>query len=322
MENTTVPLNAYLKKYNTKKEFERGLIILDVLDYINPSIPQEKRLMVVFVFSKIQKTFSFFKHHSADDNENELKKIDSLYNNLDDDLKFYLSLSYLPMRSYYYYSLSNFKLAADDLESLIHNSNIILKNNLKLKTLINSEQLLNLFRVNFTSKEFIKADYYASKLIMYSIYNAQSELINGFDIVNVDNRFQWTSNIVDSIFIRYLQEGNLIKLINLIDTETSYKSDMSFHLGFKFLKAYYSNNYRKAKEYALMLLKNTDDEILPDIMLCTILSKLEEILSIENIIDLDDFKKIFHSFVIEKTNNNEKIQNVFFLKNNELIVKA
>ncbi|WP_060874103.1 hypothetical protein [Myroides odoratus] len=303
MSDIDTLVKKYLKKDEKSKDFERGLIFIEMLDFINSFIPNEKRLLIIYMFSRIQETFRFFKDRSNMDNENELEKINNLYRYLDEDIKFYLSIFYLPMRAYYYYSISNFKLSLEDLESCMVNSHIILNGNSRLEALFKCEQVLNKFRVYFNLGDLENAKIYAIDLIMCSVYNKGNNTTKNLEIRDIEYRFYWTSHIVESIFIKYLNEHNISDLIMSIDMDMNYQENKSFHTGFKFLKSYYSGNYNDAKKYIIGLFEISNEDILPDVFLCTILSKLEKIMMIDNNNDLDSCIDTIHAFISRKIKN-------------------
>ncbi|MGG5506816.1 MULTISPECIES: hypothetical protein [unclassified Myroides] len=315
MDNTAFLLEKYLQKNEPLKNIERGFIFLEILDFINSLIPSKKRVLMIYTFSKIQKTFLLFKNNSNRKSEADLQEMDRLYDSLDNELKFYLSLSYLPMRAYYYYSISNFKLASYDIENCIKNANVILKGNLKLETLLKGEQILNLFKVYFRSKDFQTANSLAIELILYSVYNKEGRLLKQYDVGNIESSFYWTSHIVDAILLKYLAEDKLRDLMIQIELKSNNDDNSVFHLGFSFLKLYYEENYMEAKLCIIDLFESPVQNILPDIMLCTILSKLELILMKNNDCTFKDCQNIIHSFIKNRTQDKQHIEHVLLTMN-------
>lgn len=316
MDNTIAVLKKYIEKNKTEIKFERGLIFLNVLDHIDILIPNKKKVVMIYAFSKIQKSFlQLKKNRYHESRKNDLKQIDKLYDSLEANIRFNLSLVYLPMRAYYYYSIYNFEMAIQDLECCIENSNVILKGNLELETLLKTEQILNLFKVYFQSKDFKKANNLAVELIQYSIYNKESNLLKQYDVRNINNSFYWISHIVESIFLKYLEEDNLKELINQIDSKRNEKTNLVFHLSFYFFKLYYSENYEEAEECALELLKLPVQNTLPDIMFCTILSKLEIVLMKVDKYNYKNCRHIIHRCIKNKTQDKKYIRQVLLKMN-------
>lgn len=312
MDNVVLLLKKYLEKEEDSTEFERGLVFLDVLDFISSVVSKDKRALMVFTFSKIQKTFLSFKEESSIDKERELIEVEDLYDSLDVDLQFYLSISYLPMRAYYYYSILNYQLALNDLKKCIDNSHIILKENLKLETLVKCEQILNMFKVYLKSGDTENANIYAKELIIFSVYNTEIQLLKKFDIGNIKVNFYWTSHIVDSIFTQYLLYNSLEDLINLIDVSTIYEDNITFHFGLIFLKAYYKGNFIEAKKYVEILFKISHNNILPDVFLYAILSKLELMLHRDNEVFFLDYQCVKNNFIAKSMSKNKKLVQVVF----------
>lgn len=319
MEDVLLIIKSYLEKKKPVKKFQTGFIFLSVLEYIEGSITNKKRFKLVFLFSEIEKTFSFIRKNTVEESKLKLNKTKTLYDSLDKDLKFYLSLSYLPMSSYYHYCISDFSSAVKDLEIFFENSKIILDDNPKLKTLAIAEQQLNLFRIHFSNDDVHLTNQNALDLIMFALYGHTNELLEESNIQNIEDKYYWKAHILDSIFRRYLydcnNENNLIRFILLLEKTITFDLSDPFYLGVRLLKEYYNYNDTEVKKFSLLLFKNTKAEILPNIFLYIILYKFGKIISINHNTFYYDYFRIANEFIKNKIINKNNSSYIILLEN-------
>lgn len=101
-----------LNSIKRRESFNRDHIFYDIINLIKNKVTSQEKLWIIYVFSEIEKVLSVLKIDTEMD-EKQINKIDEIYSNLDEKLKYFLSLSYYPMKALYYFQKKEFDYSID-----------------------------------------------------------------------------------------------------------------------------------------------------------------------------------------------------------------
>lgn len=304
-----------------RKSFNRDHIFYDIIELIKNKVSVQQKLKIIYTFSEIEKTLSNLK--GGDKNyEFQIRKIDSIYYKLDDELKHYLSLSYYPMKALYHFEKKELDSSIDCLKKFFDNSTSILGTNNSLLNLACGEQYLNLFRIYVASnneKGVIKCSSNLMLLCHYKILISDSDetiatnkkFVNSFNNFEENEYLFWKVYHTDNIFKRFITkpDDNLLQRIvsEILSNMSEVKNDF-FYNSLKSLDSYYKNANTDSINYFLNSLNYFDER--SDALFYINIKKIDSMFSnlgIQN----ERFKNICNDFIsnnLIKINNQTKVE--------------
>lgn len=237
----------------SKRTFNRDHIFFNVLQLLKSKVNSVQQVQVIYIFSEIEKALSMIRKNDLSC-DTQIEKIDNIYLNLDDNLKNHLGISYYPMKALQFYHKNEFEKAIESLNNFFKLSDLILKEDLVLKNLANSEQKLNLFRVYSNQKNNKDSFHEAKKLLLFCnfglIEDGDRLIFSNIDSLKKENNeFNlWRKYHTESIFRRFINNNinfellkQYINMFNIIEIENF---DDYFSNSIKSLYYYFNNDLK------------------------------------------------------------------------------
>lgn len=248
-----VKLDHTLKNLEKRKSFNRDHIFYDMLELIKSKVSASERLKIIYTFSEIEKALTLLKSKNGNI-EFQISKVDSIYLNLDDNLKHYLSLSYYPMKALQYFDIKEYNKAIAHLNFFFDNAKTILGENAMLLNLASGEQYLNLFRIFYDSEnedETITTALNLMLLCHYKILTKNDKWCTESKFVELSEYDEseylfWKIYHTDSVFKKFISKENvalLKKMVHKMLSEISPKDNDFFYYSLKSLDLFYNENY-------------------------------------------------------------------------------
>lgn len=276
--------------------FNRNHIFYDILNSIKKQITSEKKLNLIFLFSEIEKALTLLKEKK--DYTSQVKKVENLYKECDNEVQYNLRLSYHPMIALYYFQEKENEAAIEHLKYFFNFSNKILKNN-DLLNLANGEQYLNLARVLIFSENLYKNEVVVNLLDF--VFNERTNDSN-FHLFATDNKFsKWTSemNLIELRFWKIYMANSILKNYFYKNQDDIYEiskvlcdreSPNETLYAFKSLNLFFQENFVESIEYFLYYYKKVE-VIVPSLLFLN-LQFLEKSLTKLSLNNLDIKTKI------------------------------
>ena len=282
MRHKIQALIAYIQSALSQPEeanhFDRNHIFFTALSLIKAKVSPEDRVTIVYVFTEIEKTLSLLRAGESEAFSTKFNRTQALYKSLDEKLRFYLGVSFYPMRAYYGYIQKKYELAATDLHRFFSISQTAFKDHLEAKTLAICEQHLNLFRIHFSAQQYDQARKTATDLLLLAMYGLETPFISErLAHQAVAENQSWQAYLINSALRRYLynthHQPQLADLIHSMCQHMPKSASDAFSDAIKGLDALYEEDLEEALHCISLVFKDGENR-LPKILRYILLKQL------------------------------------------------
>ncbi|AZZ58460.1 hypothetical protein OKE68_01345 [Riemerella anatipestifer] len=307
-----------LNSIKRRESFNRDHIFYDIISLIKNKVTSQEKLRIIYVFSEIEKVLSVLKI-DAEVDEKQINKIDEIYSNLDEKLKYFLSLSYYPMKALYYFQKKEFNYSIDAINIFFDNSKSILGTNTNLLNLACGEQYLNLFRIYLKSQKKEKIITCSSNLMLLCHYkllmpdidetiDTSIKFDNSFTNFDKNEYLFWKVYHTDNIFKKFIIDTNndlLYKMVSRILSNINYIKDDFFYNSLRCLDCNFNSDYEGAIIQFINSLEHLSER--SDVLLYLNMLNINKIF-LKLKIDNEEFKNLCNKFINSNINKNLKIE--------------